>query len=49
VGEIFGEILTENGGMLKLCHELGFTVRQHADEPSMTQATLDLRKPKWSQ
>jgi acetyltransferase len=46
VGEIFSEILTENGGMLKLCHELGFTVRQHADEPYMTQATLDLRKPR---
>jgi len=42
VGEIFGEILTENAAMLRLCRELGFAVRPHADGPYLMQATLDL-------
>jgi acetyltransferase len=43
VGEVFGEILTENSAMLKLCHDLGFALRQHANAASVMEATLDLR------
>jgi acetyltransferase len=43
VGEVFGQILAENDAMLKLCRDLGFALRQHANAPGVMEATLNLR------
>ncbi len=39
LSEIFGEVLRENGPMLKMCRELGFTVAPHPDEPDVMRVT----------
>jgi len=39
LSEIFGEVLRENGPMLKMCRELGFTVSPHPDEPDVMRVT----------
>lgn len=40
--EIYGEVLSENAPMLKLCKVLGFDVRRMPDDPSIMLATLRL-------
>ena len=39
LSEIFGEVLRENGPMLKMCRELGFTVSPHPDESDVMRVT----------
>jgi len=40
--EIYGEVLSENAPMLKLCKVLGFSVQRLPDDPSVMLATLRL-------
>jgi len=40
--EIYGEVLSENAPMLKLCRVLGFSIRRMPDDPSVMLATLKL-------
>jgi len=42
IGEIYGEVLMDNRNMLKLCRNLGFTVRSQPDEPGVMHVTLRL-------
>jgi len=42
LGELFGEILSENQPMIAMCKELGFTVKPMAGEPSISEAVLPL-------
>ncbi len=41
--EVFGEVLRENSGMLRLCQELGFSRHEHKDDPSIVQVSLALQ------
>jgi acyl-CoA synthetase (NDP forming)/RimJ/RimL family protein N-acetyltransferase len=43
LGEIYGEVLSENLPMLKLCKALGFNVRRTLDDPGVMTVTLALR------
>lgn len=40
--EVYGQILSENKGMLQMCQELGFHLSRLPDEPTVTLATLTL-------
>ncbi len=42
LGEIFGEVLRENGPMLKMATELGFKVAAHPDEAELMRVTKQL-------
>jgi acetyltransferase len=42
IREIFGEVLTENRPMLKLCQALGFKVKWMPDDPGVKRVSLDL-------
>jgi acetyltransferase len=42
IGEIFGEVLSENKIMLKLCQVFGFTVRPAPDDPGVMIVSLKL-------
>jgi len=42
IGEMFGYVLDENSPMLKLCRELGFTVKTVAGEPGVCEVRLVL-------
>jgi len=42
VGEIYGEVLTDNHRMLHLCRELGFHEQVAAHEPGVLHVTLKL-------
>ena len=42
LSEIFGEVLRENGPMLKMADELGFIVSPHPDEPDVVRVTKRL-------
>ncbi|MDE2578197.1 MAG: bifunctional acetate--CoA ligase family protein/GNAT family N-acetyltransferase [Hyphomicrobiales bacterium] len=44
--KIEGQVLTENGPMLKMCRALGFTVRDSREEPGVSIVELDLSKEK---
>ncbi len=44
VGKLFGHVLRENGSMLDLCKELGFTRALLEGEPSVLEVVLDLTK-----
>ncbi|WP_207485051.1 bifunctional acetate--CoA ligase family protein/GNAT family N-acetyltransferase [Arenibaculum pallidiluteum] len=37
IQEVFGEVLRENTNMLALCADLGFTRREHRDEPGVVE------------
>lgn len=39
---LFGSVLAANTNMLKMCRELGFSVRQHTDDPGLMEVTLEL-------
>ena len=38
--EVFGEVLTENRAMLRLCEALGFTRRRSTDDPGVVHVSL---------
>ncbi|PWV63244.1 bifunctional acetate--CoA ligase family protein/GNAT family N-acetyltransferase [Plasticicumulans acidivorans] len=40
ITEIYGEVLWENEGMLKLCRALGFTVKASADDPGIMHVSF---------
>ncbi len=42
IGEIFGEVLSNNKNMLKLCQVLGFTVRCSPGDPGVMMVSLKL-------
>ncbi len=42
IGEIYGEVLTENRTMLKLCRVFGFTVKNDPDDLSIMKVSLKL-------
>ena len=42
IGEIFGEVLAENGPMLKLCEAFGFKKRSDPNDPGVMIVTLPL-------
>ena len=42
---LFGDVLAENAAMLKMCRELGFTVKTTPDDPTVNRVTLDLTQP----
>lgn len=42
LSEIHGAVLSENGPMLKMCRELGFTVAPEPGEPTLRRVTLAL-------
>ncbi len=42
IGRIHGEVLRENVTMLTMCRELGFTVEEDRDDPSLAVVSLDL-------
>ena len=44
IGEIFGDVLRDNGTMLKLCDKLGFTRHPHPDETDLVRVRLVLRE-----
>jgi acetyltransferase len=45
IKEIFGEVLSENAPMLKLCGALGFRLERMPNEPGVTLASFHLRNP----
>ncbi len=42
IGEIFGEVLSENKSMLKLCRLFGFRVKSDREDPGVMQVSLKL-------
>ena len=40
--ELNGDVLTENTGMLRMCHELGFSIEQDPDDPVVCRVALKL-------
>jgi acetyltransferase len=40
--EIYGEVLSENRAMLKLCQVFGYTAKRSLDEPGIVNVTLRL-------
>nr|WP_220128393.1 bifunctional acetate--CoA ligase family protein/GNAT family N-acetyltransferase [Desulfosalsimonas propionicica] len=45
IGELYGEVLAENRGMLKICNALGFSKRHHRDAPELVLVSLPLQIP----
>ncbi len=45
IGEIYGEVLSDNRAMLTLAKRLGFSTRREADDPGVLRVTLPLRTP----
>jgi acetyltransferase len=42
LGEIIGHVLSENTTMLKLCHELGFSIERNLDDAAGVLVRLKL-------
>jgi acetyltransferase len=42
IGEIFGEVLSDNKSMLKLCRAFGFTVKSEREDPGVMYVSLKL-------
>jgi acetyltransferase len=42
IGEIAGDVLTENRKMLQLCRELGFAVQHHPTDPILSRVLMRL-------
>jgi acetyltransferase len=42
IGEIFGEVLTENKAMLRLCEAFGFKKKRDPYDPGIMQVSLAL-------
>jgi acetyltransferase len=45
IAVLHGAVLRDNEQMIKLCRDLGFTLRDDADDPTIHQAELALRRP----
>ena len=43
--ELYGSVLSENVNMLKMCRELGFSVRRNPEDETVYIVTLDLGSP----
>jgi acetyltransferase len=43
IGEIYGDVLWDNKGMLGLCRALGFESKRNAQEPGVVRVTLPLK------
>jgi len=43
IGELFGDVLSENVPMLQMCRKLGFAIEHHPFEAGLMRPTLDLR------
>ena len=43
IGEVFGEVLSDNRAMLKLCRVFGFTVKSDREDPGIMQVCLKLK------
>jgi len=43
LGSIFGYVLRDNTTMLDMCRQLGFRIGSDPEDPTLLQATLDLR------
>lgn len=44
IREVYGEVLSDNTPMLKLCKALGFSTRRMMDDPNIIIASLDLTR-----
>lgn len=44
IREVYGEVLSDNKPMLKLCRALGFSTRRMVDDPGIVIASLDLTR-----
>jgi acetyltransferase len=44
IKEIYGDVLSENHTMLRICKEFGFSRRTNPDDPGLVHVTLDLAK-----
>jgi acetyltransferase len=42
IGEIFGQVLSDNRAMLRLCRAFGFRVKSDRQDPGTVQVTLKL-------
>ncbi|NMM45836.1 bifunctional acetate--CoA ligase family protein/GNAT family N-acetyltransferase [Rhodospirillaceae bacterium KN72] len=42
IGVIYGDVLCENGPMLSMCRDLGFTAKSHEDDPGVMRVSLPL-------
>lgn len=42
--ELFGSVLAENTTMLKMCRELGFSIRPEPEDPNLRYVVLDLTR-----
>jgi acetyltransferase len=40
IGEVWGDVMSENAAMLDLCRRLGFTVALSPEDPATTRATI---------
>jgi acetyltransferase len=43
IGEIWGDVLTENHAMLRMCRELGFEVPSESRDPQIRRVRKRLR------
>ena len=41
IGELWGQVLVENTGMLKMCRELGFSVKNDPEESGMFVVSME--------
>ena len=44
IAEIYGEVLSDNRPMLKLCQVFGFTAKRSLDDPGIVNVCLNLRE-----
>lgn len=42
IGELFGDVLSENDTMLQMCRDLGFKIESHPTESGIVRVVLDL-------
>jgi acetyltransferase len=42
ISELFGDVLSENDVMLRMCRGLGFKIESHPVEPGIVRVILDL-------
>lgn len=42
LGRVFGDVMRENGPMLRLCEDLGFKVTPGSEDPSVMRVVIDL-------
>jgi acetyltransferase len=45
VSQLYGDVLSDNGPMLKLCRRVGFHSAPNPHDPSLVRMTMDLREP----